>query len=125
MNDANGQDGFERRAAQLLRAEADVVDAGTRARLARARQQAIAASHRPPVLRYLAPAGVMAAALLAIVLFVGRGGAPDPRRNDAGALVAQELDLFTDPDAWELAQEPDLEFIEWAAAIARQEGAGG
>jgi hypothetical protein len=35
------------------------------------------------------------------------------------------MDLLADADGFDLAQETDLEFIEWAAAMGEQDGAGG
>jgi poly(3-hydroxybutyrate) depolymerase len=127
MNSNEQPDGFERRASELLRAGADGMDAQMRARLARARAAAL---ESPPhargwlEFRYLAPAGVMAAAVLATVLLVGPGREAGGV-NDATGTALYDLDLLADADAFDIAQESDLEFIEWAAAQGEQDGAGG
>lgn len=120
------QDAFEQRVSGLLRTSASDLDATTSAQLARARRAALQAAGKRtwPGLRYLVPAGAMAAALLLSVILIGRqhthGVIPE-----AATLTTLDIELFSDAEAWELAQEPDLEFIEWAAASARIEGAGG
>lgn len=120
------QDAFEQRVTGLLRASASELDAATSAQLARARRTALQATGARtwPGLRYLVPAGAMAAALLLAVILIARQQTPGVIR-DAGTLTTLDIELFSDAEAWELAQEPDLEFIEWAAASARAEGAGG
>lgn len=125
MNDDNASGEFASRASKVLRASADDLDGATRARLGAARRAALDAAGRPGWLefRYLAPAGAMAAAALATVLFIG--GGPPVDVNDDGAAALYDLELLADADAFELSQENDLEFIEWAAAIAEQEGTGG
>lgn len=124
-DDHNKLEEFGRRAGELLRASADDMDAATRSRLARARAAAIGQAAQPRrwlTLRHLAPAGAVAgAALVALVLFrQGPGGA-----IDTVPAALYDLELLADADAWELSQEADLEFIEWAAAMAELEGAGG
>jgi hypothetical protein len=118
---------FGRRAGELLRASAEDLDGATRSRLARARATALEAGTRPRrwlTLRHLAPAGALAGAALLAVLLVDRGNAPVDV-NEAFPAALYDLELFADADAWELSQEADLEFIEWAAAMAELEGAGG
>lgn len=125
MNDQDRNDAFERRMAALLESSTDDLDGDTRAALLRARRRAVqaTASQARPAWRYLAPAGAVAALLL-VVLFMR--GVPLPGSDvDADPAAAPELDLLTDNDAWDIAQESDLEFIEWAAAKARQQGVGG
>src|SRR5262245_31317552 len=124
MNMSNEPDEFERRAAQLLRASADGLDGATRARMARARATALepAPSARGWIdFRYLAPAGATAAAVLATVLFIGHGK-PDAIVNDGGGTALYDLDLLADADALDIAQETDLDFIEWAAAQGERDG---
>jgi hypothetical protein len=118
---------FGQRAGERLRASAEAMDAATRSRLARARAAAIGQAAQPRrwlTLRHLAPAGAVAgAALIALVLFQqgnGPGGA-----IDTVPAALYDLELLADADAWELSQEADLEFIEWAAAMAELEGTGG
>lgn len=127
MNMSNEPSEFERRAAALLRDSADNLDGATRARLTRARAEALDPAPRARAwldFRHLAPAGAMAAAVLATVLILGpdRQAAPV---NDAPASALYDMDLLADADAFEIAQEADLEFIEWAAAQVEQDGAGG
>src|SRR5262245_52769997 len=113
-------DGFEQRTRAALRASADGLDAATRSRLAQARTRAPEARGRRGWFdfRYLAPAGAVAAALLVTVLFVGHGDEPGVNESSAGALY--DMELLADADAYELSQETDLEFIEWAASQAGQ-----
>ncbi|MET0280392.1 MAG: hypothetical protein ABW278_04610 [Steroidobacteraceae bacterium] len=116
---------FERRAGQLLRDGADNLDGPTLARLARARAAAIEPPrHRWFDLRYLAPAGATAAALLLTLLYLGPGSAPDAvNAGHAGAL--DDMELLADAEAFELGEEADLDFIEWAAAMGPAASAGG
>lgn len=119
---------FGRRTGTALRDHAEDADAATRSRLARARAQALDAAARPRrwlTLRHLAPAGAVAgAALVALLLVVGRDTVPDALADPA-AQALFDLELLADADALDLAEEGDLEFIEWAAAMAELEGAGG
>jgi len=127
MNTSNEPGEFERRAAALLRDSVDNLDGATRARLGRARAAAL-----DPVpkkrgwldFRYLAPAGAMAAAVLATVLILGPGQQAAPV-NETPLSALYDMDLLADADAFEIAQEADLEFIEWAAAQGELDGAGG
>jgi hypothetical protein len=115
------------RAGQLLRASAEDLDGATRSRLAQARAAALEGPARPRnwlTLRYLAPAGVIASAALATLLLVQSGVWPEPV-NEAAPAALYDLELLADADALELAEEADLEFIEWAAGMAELEGAGG
>jgi hypothetical protein len=117
---------FERRAAALLRDSAENLDGATRARLTRARVAALepASGARAWLhFRYLAPAGAMAAAVLATVLVLGPGRQAGPV-NDAPSSALYDMDLLADADAFEIAQEADLEFIEWAAAQGELDAGG-
>lgn len=116
-----------RRAGELLRSDAEALDAATRSRLAQARAAALDGARRGGswlTLRHLAPAGAVAGAALVALLFVGRD-TPPGKVNESAPLALYDLELLVDADAWELSQEADLEFIEWAAAMAELEGAGG
>lgn len=127
MNTDNESGEFERRAAALLRDSAEQLDGATRARLTRARATALEPASRARSwldFRYLAPAGAMAAAVLATVLMVGTGRQAAPV-NEATQSALYDMDLLADADAFEIAQEADLEFIEWAAAQGEADGAGG
>lgn len=127
MNTNNTPDAFEQRAAALLRDSADELDGATRARLAHARATALEAAPRARSwfdFRYLAPAGAMAAAVLATVLFIGNREPAVPVNASADDAL-YDMDLLADNDALDIAQETDLDFIEWAAAQGEQDGAGG
>ncbi len=127
MNTHNEQGEFERRAAGLLRDSAEGLDGATRSRLSRARATALEAAARPRSwfdFRFLAPVGATAAAVLAAVLIL-EPGKPAAPVNDATGSALYDMELLADADAFEIAQESDLEFIEWAAAQAEQDGTGG
>jgi hypothetical protein len=113
---------FERRAAALLKESVDSMDAATRSRLTQARHAALAGRAARPGwldIRVLAPGGaVAAAAVIALVLWGGMGRNP----VDSGTGAFADLDLLADSDAYELSQETDLEFIEWAAAMGEEAG---
>ena len=115
-----------RRAGELLRDSATALDGHTRSRLAQARAAALQGRRRPRwlSLRHLAPAGAVASVLLVTLLLVGRD-AGDTGVNGATTTALYDLELLTDGVAFELSQEADLEFIEWAAGMAELEGAGG
>jgi hypothetical protein len=116
------------RAGELLRTSADELDGATRSRLARARAAALQQHTRPrrwQILRQLAPVGAVAAAALVAVLLTSPDAAPLVEVNLATTAALYDLELLADADAWELSQEADLEFIEWAAAMTELEGAGG
>jgi hypothetical protein len=114
---------FEQRAAELLRESADSLDAGTRSRLTQARHAAVENIRARPAwldFKVLAPGGaVAAAAVLAMLLWSGAG---QRATSDSGAL--DDIDLLADTDAYEISQESDLDFIEWAAAMGEKDVAG-
>ena len=127
MNTHNEHSEFERRAAELLRASADGLDGATRSRLARARAAALepAARRRGWLeFRYLAPAGAVAGVALAAILLIGPGKPAGPVNDGTGAAL-YDMDLLSDAEAFDIAQESDLGFIEWAAAQGEQDQAGG
>jgi hypothetical protein len=66
----------------------------------------------------------VAAAVLATALILGPGRQATPV-NDATTSALYDMDLLADADAFEIAQESDLDFIEWAAAQGDLDGAGG
>jgi len=124
-NDESGE--FERRTATLLRASAAGLDGATRARLTRARNAALEPKGRARAwleFRYLAPVGAMAAAVLATVLMLGPGR-PGVAVNEGTGSALYDMELLADADAFDIAQESDLDFIEWAAAQSELDGAGG
>ena len=57
------------------------------------------------------------------MLYLGRPDAPGGV-NEAAGNALYDLELLADADAFELTQETDLEFIEWAAAMGEQDQAG-
>lgn len=114
---------FERRTRALLRDSAEQLDGATRSRLAQARNKALEQRRtRSPWLdlRYLAPAGAMAAGVLVTVLFLVRQDNPNPVNDSSGGAL-YDLELLADADGYELTQEADLEFIEWAAAMGEDQ----
>jgi len=134
MNDEPEPSTFERRARELLQESVGNLDASTRSRLTQARHAALAARNASPAsalsgrnlprwldLRVLAPGGAVAAvALVAVLLW--SGSAHHPVNDSSGAL--DDLELLTDSDGYELSQEPDLDFIEWAAAMGETDAVG-
>jgi hypothetical protein len=128
MNDEDkALEDFGRRTGAMLRASAEELDAQTRSRLSRARAAALdgaGASGSWLSARYLAPAGAVACAALVALLLVNRGPGPGGLGEPVPAAL-YDLELLADADAFALSQESDLEFIEWAAAMAELEGAGG
>ena len=123
MSNEQQETPFEQRAAELLRDSADSLDAGTRSRLTQARHAALENIRTRPSwldLRVLAPGGaVAAAAVVAMLLWSGAG---QRATGDAGAL--DDIELLADSDAYEISQESDLDFIEWAAAMGEKDVAG-
>jgi hypothetical protein len=125
MNQNDELSPFEQRARALLRDSVQRLDGTTRSRLAQTRAQAIALRDARPGwlnFRYLAPAGAMATAVLVTMLFTGLKDAPGVNEPAGNALY--DLELLADADAFELSQETDLEFIEWAASMGEQGQAG-
>ena len=117
---------LEQRARSLLRDRVHNLDGATRSHLAQARSAAIAQRDARPgwfTFRYLAPAaGVVATAALVTVLITGRQDVSGV--NDPADSALYDLELLADADAFELSQETDLEFIEWAASMGEQGQAG-
>jgi hypothetical protein len=125
MNQNDELSPFEQRARALLRDSVQRLDGATRSRLAQARARAMSQHDARPGwlnFRYLAPAGAMAAAVLVAMLFTGLKDAPGVNEPTGNALY--DLELLADADAFELSQETDLEFIEWAASMGEQGQAG-
>ena len=123
MNEEHKTD-FEQRAAGLLRDSADSLDAATRSKLGQARHAALARMASRPAwldLRVLAPGGAVAAA--AVVGLMLWNGAGQRAAGDAGGAL-DDIELLADADAYEISQETDLDFIEWAAAMGEKDVAG-
>ena len=123
MNNEHETD-FERRAAALLRDSAETLDGATRSKLTQARHAAVARIGSRPLwldLRVLAPGGaVAAAAVVALVLWNGAG----PRTGGEAGGAFDDIELLADADAYEISEDSDLEFIEWAAAMGESDTAG-
>lgn len=110
----NDDSRFETRARELLRDSADNLDGATRSRLTQARHAALAQigpSNSRHWMRVALPSGAVAAALL-LGLVLWNGAGPET----AGAAM-DDLELLADAEGYDLSQEPDLGFIEWAAAM--------
>lgn len=108
---------FEQDAQRALREQADALDAATRSRLSRARQEALAefdrASARPAWLGsgWQPALGAAAVAVLAVALWTGRGGPPVEPALPATDDPALALELLLADDSLELIDE--LEFYDW------------
>ena len=115
MSNDNDPTEFERRAGALLRESANGIDGATRSRLTQARHAALSRLGQDSHWRrwWLVPAGATAAVLVALLLW--NGGATVLPRGTGSTL--DDMELLADAEAYELSQEPDLEFIEWAAAM--------
>jgi hypothetical protein len=124
MSNETERSPFEERAAALLRESAESLDAATRSRLTQARHAALESARARPAwldLRVLAPSGaIAAAAVMALLLWGGVG----QRASSDMSGPLDDLELLADSDGYDLTQETDLEFIEWAAAMGEQDGAG-
>jgi len=106
-------DRLARAAGARLRASADSLDAATRARLGRARREAVAAlPARPGSVRWLLPAATAAVAVLAAVLVFR----PDPGHVPPapGVEAVADLELLVPGEAaGDLEMLEDLEFFAW------------
>jgi hypothetical protein len=128
----NQDDGFAARAAEVLQAEADAVDAATRSRLNRARQSALAERGKNSPSRSgrwnWMPAGGMAlvSVLVAIVWFGGNQpmGPASRAGLNTGVLLnsvvsptpaASELEVLMVDEDFEMLQ--DLEFYNWLQSV--------
>jgi hypothetical protein len=107
--------GFETRARSAFDASVEALDGATRSRLTQARHRALAARKSQPAWPWLAaPAGAVAAAVLAVALWTGRDVGPAPQ---APAAQGEWLDLLAAGEDLELLGE-DPEFYAWAASVA-------
>lgn len=131
--DETGLDGFEGRARAAFDLSVDSLDAATRSRLAQSRQQALAAvteQRRTTRAWYAtwAPAGALAASVLAAVLLL-RGpaegpGAPLPSAANPVATQGEPLEMLAADEDFAIAtSEEDLEFYAWVE-LATTTGAG-
>ena len=132
MNDHRDDSEFreiERRARASFDASVEAVDAPTRARLAQARQRAMAAvsraSHARPERRgwaTWAPAGALAAAALVAVLLLRTPASVEPASPVAShpaALGHEPLEMLAAGEEFEIAtSDEELEFYEWVEVAA-------
>jgi len=107
---------FEHKARDIFDASVESLDAETRSRLNRARQAAVAGREpaRAPAWRSWAPAGALAAALVAAVLwrFPGTGDSQQVQIN--GEAPIEIVELAAEGEDFELMIE-DPEFYSWVA----------
>ena len=116
MSKDNDPTEFERRASALLRDSADGLDGATRSRLTQARHAALSQLGQGSGWRsawLIVPGGAaVAAVLMALLLWNGNAALP----GGSGSTL-DDMELLADAEGYELSQEPDLDFIEWAAAM--------
>lgn len=116
-------DEFEKRTRALLEESVARIDGRIRSRLNQARHAALAELERPRRSHWwrsfaLAPAaGVAAVVVLALVLWVSRPGQMLPVAEGASNAV-EDLDLVADGETFDLIQQEDGGFYEWAVAQA-------
>ena len=112
---------FERRSRALLLESAENLPGAVRSRLTQARYAALAArrSHLPYLARTWAPAGAVAAVVMALLVLGPNGSAP-PVSAVSNAALEEDIGLLTDSDAVPLNgdQDMDYDFYEWAAGEA-------
>jgi hypothetical protein len=139
MNDPTGFEGIERRAREVFDASVAAMDTGTRSRLHRARQRALARASRPAravaaPLRWSnwAPVGALAAAVLAAALLLrgpldGGDARPGPTAATPATLTQGTIEIIAAGDEFEIATSDEaLEFYRWAeqatANVGKSEG---
>ena len=124
---------LERQVRNVFKASVDDLDAATLSRLNRSRQQALDAaagrSHTGWRWTAWAPAGALAASVLAAVLLLrapSENGAPAQVAATAGSADAQQdpLELLAAGEDLELATEADLEFYAWVELETADDGVG-
>lgn len=110
---------FEKRARVLLEESSGRFDGRTQSRLTRARHAALAQLQKParaPWWRWSVPAGAAAAAVLAVVIWVGHPPAVEGPATLASLKSVEDFELLTDADAPDFVDDAeDVEFYEWAA----------
>lgn len=104
---------FEKRSQEILEDSVARLDGRTRSRLTQARHAALAQLERPAARQWwraYVPAGAAAAAaVLAVVLYAGRGAVPVP-------LAVDDNEILADVEAPDFTEDSDdVEFYEWAA----------
>jgi hypothetical protein len=107
---------FEHKARDIFDASVESLDAETRSRLNRARQAAVAGREpaRAPAWRSWAPAGAVAAALMAAVLRRVPGTGESPAVQVNGEAPIEIVELAAEGEDFELMIE-DPEFYSWVA----------
>ncbi len=115
---------FERKARDVFDASVEALDANTRSRLNQARQAALATSApaRPAAWRAWAPAGAVAAALVAALLWRVPGTGVSPHDANGGAPI-EVVEIAAEGEDFELMIE-DPEFYSWAADQTVSNGVG-
>jgi anti-sigma-K factor RskA len=114
---------FEQRARALLEESVTRIDGRIRSRLNQARHATVAELQQParrPFWRSftLAPAvGVVAVVLLAVLLWAPRPGQMLPVA-ESGSSAVEDMDLVADGDTFDLIEQEDGGFYEWAVAQA-------
>jgi hypothetical protein len=135
--DESGPDAFERRARAAFDASVDSLDAGARSRLNQARQQALAAAatrqpraHRSTGRSWYgtwAPAGALAAAVLAAALLLRTPaeGPSAPIQSVASPTQGESLEMLAADEDFAIAtSEEDLEFYAWVELATAATGSG-
>jgi hypothetical protein len=126
----NEHDEFERHSRRLLTDSADALSGHVRSRLTQARHTVLArATARSPWRSWL-PAGAAAAAVLVVLLLQPHPDGAHVSVVPSGSAL-EDVELLTDNEAFELAQEHDsaqeeqdggADFYEWAAGEAEDSG---
>jgi hypothetical protein len=120
---------FEKRARALLEKGVARVDGRVRSRLNRARHAALAQLEQPQLAfwrtRTFVPAS-LAAAVVAAVALVAWQHPPHSAIGEGGQSSFEDLDLLADGEAFDLMQDNDGAFYEWAASESEAaEGSSG
>ena len=124
---------LERQVRNVFKASVDDLDAATLSRLNRSRQQALdaAAGRKRSAWRWTAwaPAGALAASVLAAVLLLrapSETGAPVQIPATATNVEVRQdsLELLTAGEDLDLATEADLEFYAWVELETADDGVG-
>jgi hypothetical protein len=111
---------FEKRSREVLEESSGRLDGRTLSRLTQARHAALDQLQRPARAprwgRWSVPAGAAAAAVLAVVIWVGRAPLVEAPATLASLKSVDDFELLTDADAPDFVDDgEDLEFYEWAA----------
>ncbi len=110
---------FEKRSREVLEESKGRLDGHTLSRLTQARHAALDQLQRPARAawwRWSVPAGAAAAAVLAVVIWVGRPPIAEGPATLASLKSVDDFELLTDADAPDFVDDnEDVEFYEWAA----------